>query len=732
MAAARSTLKGPRRLRVVSLACLLVALLGLPGSAVAAPSPIPTTLTISADPDPAFVGDTVTWTFTVTPIPDGGYVTLGGPGIPVDPATGIATRVEEITLPGSPRITAWYLGTENYLPSPIVEYQLVVNQHPVVATLDVPDVPVGRGDPFEVTVDLQDVPDGGRIVIQPMVEDGPGFPLVWADVAPTMPQTIIVPGLEPGDYQLQAFFEGTYAFMPATSPIVPIQVFDRVAAATLEISPSAPDWGEPTLATVTFDPVPDDGGAAKLLLDGGDAGWFDMDWEAGTGTVDVPWKLPGSYMLSVGYIPTAWPPRWVHSSTPIQLVVSETPIDQDPPVGSVTIAGGAETTMEGYVVVSMEAIDASPIHDVAMSCDGVTFVSGGTVFGDWGWGFGNETCDPNDGVKTIYVRWTDMYGNVGVASDSIILEANGPLGSVAIDEGADMTTTAAVQVSTEATDAGSGVQLVALSNDGVTWSTRTYAPIQAWTLTAPSGPKTVRVKWKDNAGHWSGVKTDTIVLDTTIPTVTAPRRGFLAGTALGSGAIQLRVPWSGADTGTGIDRYELAQQNDGGAWTTVATVAAPTATRSIPTEHTYRFRVRAFDKAGNSSGWAYGDTFRVSRFSEYNSRISYVGTWSTAKDARLWGGGAKWSAVAGSKASLTFTGRSIAWVAAMGPGRGIAEVYVNGSKVAAVDLAAGPAGYQRVAWVGSWTTAVSRKVTIKVLGTSGRPAVNLDALVTAD
>ena len=39
---------------------------------------------------------------------------------------------------------------------------------------------------------------------------------------------------------------------------------------------------------------------------------------------------------------------------------------------------------------------------------------------------------------------------------------------------------------------------------------------------------------------------------------------------------------------------------------------------------------------------------------------------------------------------------------------------------------------QRVVWVGSWTTAISRKVTIRVAGTTGRPRIDLDALVTAN
>jgi len=221
--------------------------------------------------------------------------------------------------------------------------------------------------------------------------------------------------------------------------------------------------------------------------------------------------------------------------------------------------------------------------------------------------------------------------------------------------------------------------------------------------------------------------------DTTPPTVTAPSRGFVPGTGISSGRIAVRLPWSGSDAGSGIARYELAQQTDGGAWTTVATsLTSPTAARNLLTQHSYRFRVRAVDHAGNTSPWASGPTFRVSRYSENNSRISYSGTWTTTKSSVYWGGAARKSTRAGSKASITFSGRSIAWVARTGPDRGRAEVYVNGKKVKTVDLYSTAYGAQRVVWVGTWSSTASRKVTIRVLGTAGRPRVDLDAFVTTN
>ena len=79
---------------------------------------------------------------------------------------------------------------------------------------------------------------------------------------------------------------------------------------------------------------------------------------------------------------------------------------------------------------------------------------------------------------------------------------------------------------------------------------------------------------------------------------------------------------------------------------------------------------------------------------------------------------------------MTFTGRSIAWVARKGPTYGKATVYVNGVKVATIDLYASSYQNQRVVWAANWSTTASRTITILVSGTTGRPRVDLDALVT--
>lgn len=306
-------------------------------------------------------------------------------------------------------------------------------------------------------------------------------------------------------------------------------------------------------------------------------------------------------------------------------------------------------------------------------------------------------------------------------------DAGGPSGTV--DAGDSHTRTRNLTLSTSATDL-SGVTLVALSNDGTTWTTRSYAPTQAWTLPSTNGMHTVYVKWRDWVGNWSPVESDTIVLDTVSPTSTAPTWRLVNGSAISAGRTTVRLGWTGSDATSGIDRYELAQSTDGGAWTSLSTALTATSLdRALGHGHSYRFRVRAVDAAGNVGAWMTGPTFRLTHYGESSASVTYTGSWSISTSPAYWGGRAKASGQAGAKASLTFSGRSVELVSRKGPARGKAQIYINGVLKATVDLYAASYQNQRVVWTGSWSSVAKRTITVRVVGTSGRPRVDLDAFV---
>ncbi len=346
-----------------------------------------------------------------------------------------------------------------------------------------------------------------------------------------------------------------------------------------------------------------------------------------------------------------------------------------------------------------------------------------------------------DGTRTIAVRARRADGLVDrtPAVRQWVVDSHAPTGDVLIANGAAFSRSTLVEVQAPGTDLVPGTTqptppaTLWTRIDGSSWTSRPYVAGLTLTLPATDGPHTVFAMWKDAAGNASSVHSDTIVLDRSRPTVTQPRRGFVPGTAVTSGLVALRVPWSGSDATSGIARYELARSTDGGAWTTISTtLTSPTTELRLATLHSYAFRVRAIDKAGNTGAWVASASFRVGRFSEFNPTIRYSGSWTTVTSFVYWGGGAKKTTRAGAQASITFAGRSVAWVARKGPDRGIARLYVNGTPVATVDLYSPTYQGQRVVWVHSWTTSASRTIAVRALGTAGRPRIDLDALIIAE
>jgi hypothetical protein len=140
-------------------------------------------------------------------------------------------------------------------------------------------------------------------------------------------------------------------------------------------------------------------------------------------------------------------------------------------------------------------------------------------------------------------------------------------------------------------------------------------------------------------------------------------------------------------------------------------------------------RVRAIDEAGNVGAWAYGTSFRLTTYQESSRSIRWTGTWRTGTSPTFWGGRDRYATLAGAKGSLTFTGRSFAWVGSVGPTRGWARVYVNGRLVKSINLRAATNAHQRILFATSWSTATRRTVTIRISGTPGHPRGDVDAFI---
>ena len=181
-------------------------------------------------------------------------------------------------------------------------------------------------------------------------------------------------------------------------------------------------------------------------------------------------------------------------------------------------------------------------------------------------------------------------------------DAIAPTGSVTIAGGAAATKAAAVALSLPATD-GSGVASMCVSNTASCTAWTAYAAASTWTLASGDGAKTVSVWFKDGAGNTSAVATDTIVLDTALPT-----NGTLMGTPASASAL---LSWSGfADPTSGVASYTLvaAAGSPPATCATGTVVASGTGTSATHSGLTngvaMGYRVCAVDAAGNVSAGA--------------------------------------------------------------------------------------------------------------------------------
>jgi hypothetical protein len=414
-------------------------------------------------------------------------------------------------------------------------------------------------------------------------------------------------------------------------------------------------------------------------------------------------------------------------------------VDDQAPAGQVWLDGGTPWTAQNTVAVDLPADDGTgDPTEVQLSADSLTWEAHTyPLGGELVWSLTDPAHGgPDPGQRHVHAKWRDAAGNWSTVVSASIwygmpppADATPPSGTITIAGGAAFTKTRLPLIAIPASDIG-GVKTIALSTDGVVWDERPYWPTQQVALPSTNGTKTIHVKWKDYLGNWSTAAQDTIVLDNVAPTTTWPKPDFTTG-VVASGAVPTRFTWSGADATSGIARYEAALSTDGGAYATISTsLTSAAVTRSLMAGHTYRMRVRAIDKAGNAGSWATGASFAVAAYQDGSSRITYSGTWTVGTSSAYWGPHERYAKAAGARATFTFTGRSFAWIGCVGPSRGRANVYVNGTFKQSVNLYAAASSCRNVLLGLSWSAATSRTIRIVVVGTVGHPRVDLDAVVT--
>ena len=222
--------------------------------------------------------------------------------------------------------------------------------------------------------------------------------------------------------------------------------------------------------------------------------------------------------------------------------------------------------------------------------------------------------------------------------------------------------------------------------------------------------------------------------DTTPPGISGPTGVIVAPQSLGSTA-KVQVSWVATDS-SGVVSDELQMKKGTGAWTQIY-LASPTATSAditLTVGKSYRFRVRATDSSGNISAWASTSSAALHLVQENAKSISYSGTWKRASLSGASGGYVKYATASTARAKLTFTGAAASFVTTVSSGRGICEIWIDGSLATTIDTYSTSTAKKRIAFAtprlnyGSHTIEIRVKGSKRSASTSAR--VDVDAFLT--
>jgi sugar lactone lactonase YvrE len=174
-------------------------------------------------------------------------------------------------------------------------------------------------------------------------------------------------------------------------------------------------------------------------------------------------------------------------------------LDTTPPEPTFIINENAEYTKTTAVILDLQAIDAlSGLHQMSFSFDSTTWTL---------WELYQTkksiTLPEEDGGKIIHFRVNDKAGNIGIISDSIVLDTAPPY-SLSIEANLIDSDSKSIlfNLRVSALDNLSGVSQMSFSTDESTWDEWVnFSNIKYYTLPASGGEKFVYFKVKDRAGN---------------------------------------------------------------------------------------------------------------------------------------------------------------------------------------------------------------------------------------
>ncbi|MFI5632908.1 peptidoglycan recognition protein [Streptomyces sp. NPDC051664] len=316
---------------------------------------------------------------------------------------------------------------------------------------------------------------------------------------------------------------------------------------------------------------------------------------------------------------------------------------------------------------------------------------------------------------------TKLYGQL----PAIRSLAAGPVTGLAIKSvtgatlsGTSYYTKSAITVGWSASTPSAFISKYELLLDGKSVATTAGTATSA-KATLGAGTHTVQVRATHQSGKTALSAAATVVADQTAPSFTTkPNLALRTGT-VSTTAVPLTLKWKATDTAS-LKEVRLTAP--------VAKTYGPTTTSASHTAKSgvaTAWSMTAYDLAGNTAAASVSGTPVILQ----ETSATKTGTWTTKSSSSYLGGKSYSSSSKGASLTWTFTGRSAAWVVSRASTSGQAYVYVDGTKVATVDLKSSTTKYRDALWTKSWSTSAKHTVKIVVVATSGRPTITTDGLV---
>lgn len=233
------------------------------------------------------------------------------------------------------------------------------------------------------------------------------------------------------------------------------------------------------------------------------------------------------------------------------------------------------------------------------------------------------------------------------------------------------------------------------------------------------GKHSVQVRATHQSGKVTTSAAATVVAERTAPVFTTKPALTLRAGAVNTAAVPLTLTWKATDA-TALKEVRLTAP--------VAKTYGPTtgsASHTAKSGAATAWKMTAYDRAGNTAAASVSGTPVILQ----ETSAKKTGKWTAKSSSSYLGGKSLTSSAKNASLTWTFTGRSAAWVVSRAATSGQAYVYVDGKKVATVDLKSASTKYRDAIWTRSWSTSAKHTVKIVVVGTKGRPALTTDGLV---